>query len=111
MANSIFDRFSLTCTQGSGSRYILSDEFGISVELGLSPVHGNIPETRFTRRIEWGFGWYNKNSCIAAHFQRRFWFHPYVTWHECKERRLFASVYWRQFDGLHIRFYGRNIYA
>lgn len=76
---------------------VMRDDLGFSLEFGMKQLHGNIPETRWTRRISFGFGWESRELHPAG---PRAWLHGHRVKHEPENRRLAWSFYWSRHKGL-----------
>lgn len=88
--------------RGDSHRHIFREELGVSVEFGMNQVHGNIPETRWTRRVEFGLGWTSKDSYVDRVLHTRFWIYSHRTKEEPSPECMAMSIYWRPYDGLRI---------
>lgn len=75
-------------------------ESGISFEFGMCQVHGAIQATRYTRKIEFGCGWFDKyRDSWKAEFVRRVWITGHRAKHEPEPEKIAWHFYWRQHDG------------
>jgi hypothetical protein len=76
---------------------IMDNELGLSIEPEMKQVHGNIPATRFTRRIKFGFGWESRDTHPAG---ARLWVHGHRASYESHPTRVAWILYWSRYNGL-----------
>ena len=78
------------------SNYIDPSEWGLSIEPAMQQIHGNIPATRYTRRVRFGCGWRGREWHPAG---RRFWIKGHRVKHEPNPNRAAWSIYWSERRG------------
>lgn len=84
--------------------YISRDELGLSIEPAMRQVHGNIPETRWTRGVRFGFAM--GDNFVSA----RLWINGDRCPHEGPSNFGAWSVYWSRTGGWRFDNYLRRVF-